>query len=487
MTGRFIQYYLFFLILSVCPNLSAQYVHTFDSFFIKGSTHYEKISPNTSSLNIETLPSLGVISHRAAFLNLATRNFKVFHHHPCSNPSSLNLPKVDDLIIDFRLSSSQETLLGDIPDSMAFASDYNPVFRTGLSSLLPSFFPSKNPSLEHVFTLIDKENSWSGDFFNFSKNLTFKSNSIGDIARYEFSEITEPLSSFSNFSQDNFSSENWHHIKSQINERDMQIKSQEFLVPESLLKRYPVFSFNEDDPKLIFNIFEENPLISLDSENLQADENLPVRTSKYRRANYTFEWEIADFTSTGTNNDYFDFPVNTFSSDDIITIRIKPIIGGTANRDGNGTDLNSSATEELNTPKYILDGLAYNYDSGTGVQKGISPEIWTDAVSGKDWDREWDLMRITGNQPEILIDASAMQYYMNWYYGDWGFTGTGPEYNLIYYSAVPEPSTYFMTGILLCLIGCSRQSRQSIKSLWLKALPNQSEKENTCKVKNRLS
>ena len=148
--------------------------------------------------------------------------------------------------------------------------------------------------------------------------------------------------------------------------------------------------------------------------------------------------------------------------------------------------MNSSATEGLNTPKYILDGNAYSYDSLAGVQTGISPEIWSDS--------EWNLMQIIGTQPytnNISIDASAMQFYMNWYYGDWGLEhnpGNGDaSYKLIYYSAVPEPSSYFMTGILLCLIGCSRQSRQSIKLLWLKALPNQSEKENISKIKNRLS
>jgi hypothetical protein len=97
-------------------------------------------------------------------------------------------------------------------------------------------------------------------------------------------------------------------------------------------------------------------------------------------------------------------------------------------------------------------------------------------------------MKITGQQPNsVTIDASAVKYYMNWYYGDWGHDGIGPNYDLVYYSAVPEPSTYLMTGILLCLIGCNRQSRQSVKFLWLKALPSQPDKENICKIKNRLS
>ena len=52
----------------------------------------------------------------------------------------------------------------------------------------------------------------------------------------------------------------------------------------------------------------------------------------------------------------------------------------------------------------------------------------------------------------------------------------GNEFYLTYnfsslnFSPVPEPSTYFMTGALFCLIGCNRASRRSLKKLLIPIL-----------------
>ena len=269
-------------------------------------------------------------------------------------------------------------------------------------------------------------------------------------------------------------------------------KNTETLSYNEVMTSYPVYSgITSSSPLVYYNIFESDALESFSSitPSVSDDENIFTNTftsrsfSRQRRADYTYEWEMADFYSSSAND---NFNLNGFSSSDTLTIRIKPILGE-VNSTGDQTGVNSSATEGLNTPKYLLDGQAYSYDSGTGVQTGIDPGIWTDNVPGEDWDREWSLMTITGVKPDITIDDSAMKYYMNWHYGSFDYTRTGDEYKLIYYSAVPEPSTYFMTGILFCFIGCNRASRNTLKTFLSKVFTHRKTEDKIENVQDRIS
>ena len=257
-----------------------------------------------------------------------------------------------------------------------------------------------------------------------------------------------------------------------------------YFTVHDLQKKYPDYTnLRTHRIQSSYDIFEgklSNPVISNDTGNEPL--NL-TRSNRQRRLAYSYEWEMADFYSSGANDDW---NLTGFLSSDTLTIRIKPILGG-VNRDGNGSDVNSSATEGLNTPKYLLDGQAYSYDSGTGVQTGIDPGIWTDNVPGEDWDREWSLMRITGEQPTVIIDDSAIKYYMNWHYGSFDTGGTGPEYKLLYYSAVPEPSTYFMTAILFCFVGLNKQSWRISRSLFAKLFNRREAERNCSNLDNQVS
>ena len=60
------------------------------------------------------------------------------------------------------------------------------------------------------------------------------------------------------------------------------------------------------------------------------------------------------------------------------------------------------------------------------------------------------------------------------------------EYSNLNFSPVPEPSTYFMTGTLLCFIACNRQSRKSIQLFFAKVWGNPSSNGNCSKIKNRV-
>jgi len=269
-------------------------------------------------------------------------------------------------------------------------------------------------------------------------------------------------------------------------------KNTETLSYNEVMTSYPVYSgITSSSPLVYYNIFESDALESFSSitPSVSDDENIFTNTftsrsfSRQRRADYTYEWEMADFYSSSAND---DFNLSGFSSSDTLTIRIKPILGEVNSTDDQ-TGVNSSATEGLNTPKYLLDGQAYSYDSGTGVQTGIDPGIWTDNVPGEDWDREWSLMRITGEQPTVIIDDSAIKYYMNWHYGSFDTGGTGPEYKLLYYSAVPEPSTYFMTAILFCFVGLNKQSWRISRSLFAKLFNRREAERNCSNLDNQVS
>jgi hypothetical protein len=112
-----------------------------------------------------------------------------------------------------------------------------------------------------------------------------------------------------------------------------------------------------------------------------------------------------------------------------------------------------------------------------------------------------DFMKITGvHAPlasSITVDASAMKYYMNWHYGDWGISttygdweisnGSSNHYDLVYYSAVPEPSTYFMTGALFCFIGFNRTSRNAFKSMLSKVFMHWKTQDKIEDVQDRIS
>ena len=262
-------------------------------------------------------------------------------------------------------------------------------------------------------------------------------------------------------------------------------KNTETLSYNEVMTSYPVYSgITSSTPLVYYNIFESDALESFSSitPSVSDDENIFTNTftsrsfSRQRRADYTYEWEMADFFDN-TKNDSFN--LSALSSSDTLTIKIKPIIGvGSANGNASPTP---SATEGLISPRYILDGKDFGYDGG--VQTGIDTRIWASSS------RQWNL-NITNNpmsDDRITLDASAMKYYMNWYYGDWELQTTDGNYNLIYYSAVPEPSTYFMTGILFCFIGCNRASRNTIKTFLSKVFTHRKTKDKIENVQDRIS
>jgi len=239
----------------------------------------------------------------------------------------------------------------------------------------------------------------------------------------------------------------------------------ETLSYNEVLTSYPVYSgITSSTPSVYYNIFESETLESFSSENSYPETTYAV-VSRQRRLT-TYVWEMTDFAvyDKDTANDFLD--LTGYGGDDLMIV-LKPLSSGSV---AAGTAENGGATQG------VASNMPVHPDSG----------IWS--PSSRTYN---DFMKITGTLPSsITIDASAVKYYMNWHYGDWDISTTdvsANHYDLVYYSAVPEPSTYFMTGALFCFIGCNRSSRNTIKIFFSKVFMRWKTKDITEDVQDRIS
>ena len=247
--------------------------------------------------------------------------------------------------------------------------------------------------------------------------------------------------------------------------KDIDKQLTESLSYHEVLTSYPVFSgITSSTPLVIYNIFESETLEFFISENSSHETTYAIGSRQRRLTTYV--WEMTDFAdyNKDTANDFFD--LSGYGGDDLKII-LKPLSSGSS---GAGTSENLSATQGVatNMPVYPDGG------------------IWSPATRTYN-----DFIKITGTLPNsINVDASAMKYFMNWHYGDWGISTTDVSpnhYDLVYYSAVPEPSTYFMIGALFCFIGCKKASRNSIKSMLSKVFKHLKTKAHMEDIQDRIS
>jgi hypothetical protein len=245
-------------------------------------------------------------------------------------------------------------------------------------------------------------------------------------------------------------------------------KPTENLSYNEVLTSYPLFSgITSSTPLAFYNIFEANPAESFSSEESSPEKPHAIVSRQRRSSHHIYYWEMTDFADyDNSENDILYFNGN-FSSD-TFTIIIKPLTGGAGVGTGNnGQDQNNSATQGVsgNMPVYPDNAI-------------WSPPTRTFSNF---------LQFNSSNVPIVNVDASAVKYFMNWHYGDWDAEQVGNNFNLVYYSAVPEPSTYFMTGALFCFIGCNRSSRNTFKSMLSKVFKHSKTKDNTEDIQDRIS
>ena len=144
-----------------------------------------------------------------------------------------------------------------------------------------------------------------------------------------------------------------------------------------------------------------------------------------------FDWEITDFAGNnadGSDWDVLKFDDLVFSESDSFDINIYSLA---SNGSAGGVS---------------VDGSNHLYSSKTG-SSGFKFMEWT--TSGSGWNNAPGSARVVNG---FNINSDAWAYHNNFYYGDWSVWYEGGSFYL-QYSAVPEPSTYFMVTGLLMLPG----------------------------------
>ena len=144
-----------------------------------------------------------------------------------------------------------------------------------------------------------------------------------------------------------------------------------------------------------------------------------------------FDWEITDFTGNnadGSDWDVLKFDNLEFSESDSFDINIYSLAS-------NGS-----------TGGVTVDGSNHLYSSKTGTS-GFKFMEWT--TSGSGWNNAPGSARVVNG---FNINSDNWAAANNFYYGDWSVWYEGGSFYL-QYSAVPEPSTYFMVTGLLMLPG----------------------------------
>jgi len=445
-------------------SLEAQYVHPFNTYHHKSHdfsmvTSFSKklISlPHSSSENISPKFLLPQVE-----LNRQVSQLSILHSDSNSLKSSMEFRLVE-------LNLSQTPFPG--PDHLSILPDL-------LLNFDPDDFSEKEPFLHSIEFHFLKELSAFTEFFQWEgfkepENYNFLTSYITFEFEHSIKQHLSPAMLYSGTKK--YPDTHSPNLQTDYStSKDTQLQGQKFKI-QHLFHDYPQFLPKSNSaPTFYYDIFSSSPFEtvaqvdpndSLIEEKLaELDHSLP---SNRQRRLTTYIWEMTDFSDYNKNtvNDFLD--LTGYGGDDL-KIVLKPLSSGTV---GAGTAENLSATQGVATNMPVFP------DAG----------IWS-----PDSRTYNDFMKITGTLPNsIFIDASAMKYYMNWHYGDWDISTTAVSlnhYDLVYYSAVPEPSTYIMTGALFCVIAYNRESRRSFKKLFSFFYSRHSRKENSTEIENQVS
>lgn len=247
--------------------------------------------------------------------------------------------------------------------------------------------------------------------------------------------------------------------------------SSKFLSYREVLYPYPQYSeFTSPFSLSKYNIFENNfekTFSLVDSSKIAVEiattiEPTITSSIRQRRANWdstvTYTWEMDDFDPNAThaklgvtnfnapfpdNPGYFNLDISANNGLGSLAVLAYGTTGGNA--------LNDYLHDDTNT-----NGFLFMTATGWNVSGDITNKfnIRTNDLGG-------------GN--------TGIDSWLNGFdnYDDpkklWGVWKNGDNFYLTYefsnlnFSPVPEPSTYFMTGALFCLIGCNRSSRNAFK------------------------
>lgn len=475
MTSRFLNISFFSLGLLIFSPLSAQYVFVFDLPANEAKTFSRSnnyIDFNLDSTGIDPVESsiveLGLLSKLGA------------------GSQSISETKSSPNSIDF-IELMNEAIGYDFPDLPISDTDLtqnetlksvNPQLLDGAATSKPKdFLPDGTGSnlLEQISAflegfLIFDNNASTPIQFSFRTKDHLNENYRSGWIEYQYLEAIQNLPHpFSNNLRHPFDvpaqSMASHETNTATN------NSPEFTFNEkSLLLPFPHFTPIYKEPsKFSFNPFQQNSFEPLDSSTFfivqeEKGSNLQhIQSNRQRRANWnstnTYTWEINDFDPTNTSANPSGLFVVWDVNEELTNFDVTPNDGEieiyiTAANGVDSISILAYGTTGGNAMNDYLGNNGFHFMTATGW--GASGDV-TDKFS---------------------LETSGVDQWLNGYDSStiWGVHKAGNEFYLTYnfsslnFSPVPEPSTYFMTGALFCLIGCNRASRRSLKKLLIPIL-----------------
>ncbi len=474
MRGKLIITISLFVVVFCASNICAQYVHPFDTFTRFENPNLDNEPQNAYDLNLLkiTIPKVNQIE-----LSLFLTSHGIFGGTKSERQfiyQNLGLKDGNiEEILDFRLSIPEEQMSLRKADFASENLEQYPTFSSmnSLDERNNSFI--MYPEINNLSYLLDKffelqRNTNYDNKFSFSLPSDSLKNNSSAFASHYLDQTRKMESDHVSYLLENYNKKKVRENPSIHQSKDSNHGTNHLADLDLSSAPYPDFSFSIQNPGFVYDVFDTNSFSSVIEESSDnSSVNSKSRLSnRQRRVAFvdgsTYTWEIKSFS----NPNYDEF---TFEGNGSLSLYIKPV---------SSVDSGNHGTSSTGT---LAFSSVYNQDSPA------SPKL--------------TFLTSTNTYTISSIDQSLWRYVHQDWAGEtnwsWGVeqSGSGPNYN--YYlsyntngftlSVVPEPSTYFMTGALFCLIGYNRQSRKALKHLFSNFFPPPKEKVNCKDIKNQLS
>lgn len=459
-------------------NLNAQYIHSFDSFQNKYSERSKAYLLNTDQFNFSSgIDSINDLIESG----LSRQNEGSFDSLQKATVSSFQnaFPKEDDFDqkADFRLSSS------DLLTSSSGFESIDKITADIYDFNLSQSFPWER-MLDQINLLLEELSS--GDvncsgFSNFKNSQTINSDTNLNLDFYQYLRSSFDLGILTNRSNET------SKLKSPIDDSNKVNGTKPITFGRnSLFYEYPKFSkIYRDKTEYNFNAFASVPF-EVVNDDIQEFEH-----SRQRRKSYSGKFDP---------DEIYDLEITDFSGGEFAPVEFTET-NATIDDDTNESMLTSSSPMKLrlvNGGSGMLSGTSiFGYEFGVGGANWTDSAITFNSNTSRFLTVTNDTSYTYSNDHFVLVGDHGIDAWLGGAYNSWVWNKSGGSITYTFdnsalssritLSVVPEPSTYFMTGALFCLLGCNRQTRRSFKLLFAKLFYKLKLKVSCSSIHKRLS
>ena len=463
-------------------SLEAQYVHPFETSYHK-SHNFFIVSSSSNKLFPQPHNSSEKIDPKYLFSGSEL-------NQKASQSSSQHSDTEDSIPVESSIGSSLVEL--NLSKTPSPDPDHLLILPDLILNFDPDDFSDKEPYIHSTqFHFIKKLSAFAESLQWIDSKDSEDYNSLTSYITFEFEYSIEKRPSATMRYSGTKKSPNTHSTNLQTDHstsKDTQLQGQNFKI-QHLFHDYPQFlPKSSSAPTFYYDIFSSSPfepvaLIEnnkvLTTEQL-IDPVISIQSSRQRRANWetgtTYDWEIDDFTpgadsklnqptnfaTVPSSGQKFNLSIIANDGIDSLAVLAYGMTGGNALNDYTGTNGFNFLTATGWGASGDVTSSFNLITSGSGGHTGI--DAWLNGFDGY-------------TQPTDLwgVHKDGNELYLTYEFSNLNFT------------PVPEPSTYFMTGALFCLIGCNRESRRSFKKLISFFYSRHSRKENSTEIENQVS